>query len=289
MSNQELAAPVAPTPLAQRRRVSVLIVLALICVAAVAVIAAFGSFLAPFDPGQQDLLNAGSSPSADHLLGTDQLGRDILSRLMSGTRPAVMGPLFVAGIAMVVSVSLSLVAGFKSGWTEVAVMRSVDMLFALPGLLVIIVAVGLFGGGYWLAVGILTILSIPASTRVIHAAVVSQRNMPYLDAAVVLGVRHRRIMFVHLLPNIMPTVIAAVLLDFVGALVALSSLSFLGLGSPPGDADWGRMLVENRELLEQNPLAAVAPAVALILTSFSVTVLGDWAYNRLEARKNAGS
>jgi peptide/nickel transport system permease protein len=268
--------------------VSLLIVLALVCIAAVAVVAAFGSFLVPVAPGRQDLLNAGGGPSGDHPFGTDQLGRDILSRLMAGTRPAVIGPLFVAGVAMVVSVSLSLVAGFKGGWTEVAVMRSVDMLFALPGLLVIIVVVGLFGGGYWLAVGMLTLLTIPASTRVIHAAVVSQRNMPYLDAAVVLGVRPRRIMFVHLLPNIMPTVIAAVLLDFVGALVALSSLSFLGLGSPPGDADWGRMLVDNRALLEQNPGAIVAPAVALILTSFSVTVLGDWAYYRLEARRDAG-
>ncbi|MEU7839028.1 ABC transporter permease [Nonomuraea sp. NPDC049129] len=268
------------------RRLPVLVPLSCCCVLALAFAAVFGSWLAPLDLSQQNLLEAGLPPAGGHLLGTDQFGRDILSRVLVGTRAAMEGPLVVALCATAVAVTLGLLAGFKGGWTDAVIMRVMDMLFAIPGLLVITVVVGLFGGGYWLAVIMLVVLTAPGGTRVIRSSVLAQRNLPYIEAARTLGVPTRKLMFIHILPNILPNVVAAALLDFVGGLISLSSLSFLGLGSPPGASDWGRMLAENRGLLGQNPWAAIAPALLLIVAAFSVTVLGDWAYARLEEGRN---
>lgn len=249
--------------------------------------AVIGGWLAPHDPSRQSLVNASSPPNGEFWLGTDGLGRDILSRVLVGARPALQGPAVVALGATTLALALGLLAGFRGGWIETIIMRGTDMLFAIPSLLVVIVAVGLFGGGYWLAVLMLILLSAPGGVRMIRSATLAQRNLPYIEAARTLGVPGRKLMFVHILPNIMPNVVATVLLDFVGGLVALSALSFLGLGSPPGASDWGLMLAENRSLLQQNPWAAITPAVLLIIAAFSVTVLGDWLHERLMERKDA--
>jgi peptide/nickel transport system permease protein len=243
--------------------------------------AVFGDWWAPHDPDRQSLLHAGEVPTAEHLLGTDGLGRDIFSRVLVGARPALVGPVAVALGATALAVCFGMLAGLKGRRTEAIIMRAADMLFAIPSLLVIMVTVGLFGGGYWLAVLMLIVLAAPGGIRVVRSAALAQRNLPYIEAARTLGVSERKIMFVHVLPNILPNVVATALLDFVGALVALSALSFLGLGSPPGAADWGLMLAENRNLLTRNPLAVVAPAVLLIVAASAVTIIGDWIYARL--------
>ncbi|MBO8192454.1 ABC transporter permease [Streptomyces oryzae] len=281
----------APKPSAGPRRIrserpTALVLLSLCCLAALAMAALLGRRLAPTDPARQNLSESGLPPGSAHLLGTDSFGRDILSRVLVGARPALEGPCIVALCATAAAVVLGLLAGFRGGWIEAVIMRAADMVLALPALLVVIVTVGLFTGGYWLAVVMLIVLTAPSGTRVIRSAVLAQRTLPYIEAARTVGVTNRRLMFVHILPNISATVVASLLLDFVGSLIALSSLSFLGLGSPPGTPDWGKMLVENRGLLEQNPSAAVAPAVLLIVAAFSMTVLGDWAYSRLEEGKN---
>jgi ABC-type dipeptide/oligopeptide/nickel transport system permease subunit len=156
------------------------------------------------------------------------------------------------------------------------------VLYALPAMLVILVLVGLVGQGYWSAVALLIFLYAPGDVRLIRSAVIGQRNLPYIEAARTTGVGSPRTMFVHLFPNVLPTVVAGTLLDFVSALVGLSSLSFLGVGTPPGSTDWGRMLAENRGLLDVNPWAAIAPALLIIGAGVSMTVLGDWAYGRLQ-------
>lgn len=276
--------PVGTAP--HRRRLAIVVPFSFLCIAALIIVAALGSLLAPQDPTAQDLLSAGGAPGAGHLLGTDGLGRDILSRVLVGARPALIGPLVVAAGSVILAVGLGLLAGFNGGWIETAIVRVGDLVYALPGLLVLIVAAGLFAGGYWVAVILMIVLASPAGMRVVRSVVLAQRNLPYIEAAQTLGVNKRRLMVVHILPNIVPTVVAMFLLDFVGGLVALSTLSFLGLGSPPGSADWGLMLAENRPLLDQNPWAAVAPALLLIIAAFSVTILGDWLHATLEKRKS---
>jgi peptide/nickel transport system permease protein len=166
-------------------------------------------------------------------------------------------------------------------------MRWVDLMIALPGLLVAIVVVGVLGGGYWLAVVLLLVLSTPYDCRVVRAATLDQRSKAYVEAAVVLGVTARRIMFVHIRPNVTPIIVANSFLNFAFNIVNLAALSFLGLGVPAGTPDWGRMLADNRDLLTLNAAAAIAPGIAIVLAAASVNLLGDFAYEKLSDRGRA--
>jgi ABC-type dipeptide/oligopeptide/nickel transport system permease subunit len=159
-----------------------------------------------------------------------------------------------------------------------------DILYALPPLIVAIVAVGVFGGGYWLAIAVLIVLNLPHNVRLLRAAVVERRHLPFVEAAETLGVSRLRMMFVHLLPNIAPVVAACFFLRFTYGIVDLSSLSFLGLGVPPGSTDWGRMLAENRAIIFQNLWAALGPGLALVLSAVSANIVGDRLYERFERR-----
>ncbi|TYB42218.1 ABC transporter permease [Actinomadura chibensis] len=265
------------------RRWSPSVVAASLLVAVFAVVMAAGDLLAPMDPGHGELADSARPPGGGHLLGTDELGRDILSRVLVGTRDAIAGPVAVAVAATLVGTALGLLAGFRGGWIDAVVMRCADFAYSLPVGLIAIVVVGVLGGGYPVAVATLTALAIPVDTRVVRGVVLTQRGLPYLEAAQVLGLRKSRIAVLHLLPNVLPTVVANCLLTFVYALVSLSGLSFLGLGSPAGSPDWGRMLSENRTLLDVNPWASVTPALLIVLVAVSVTVLGDRLLDRATA------
>ncbi|SEM42494.1 ABC transporter permease [Nonomuraea pusilla] len=247
----------------------------LVTVGVFAVLIVAGGRLAPADPQRGDLAASALGPGAGHPLGTDELGRDILSRLLAGTQDAIVGPLAVALATTLIATALGLLAGYRGGWADAVVMRCADFAHSLPVGLLTIVVVGVIGGGYPMALVTLTVLAIPADTRVVRGVVLAQRGLPYLEAAQVLGLRRTRIAIVHLLPNVAPTVVANCLLTFVYALVSLSALSFLGLGSPAGSPDWGRMLFENRTLLDLNPWASITPALLIVLAAVSMTVLGD--------------
>jgi peptide/nickel transport system permease protein/glutathione transport system permease protein len=246
-----------------------------------------GSAFAPHDPSAQDPLLGASTPGPGHPLGTDQLGRDVLSQLIAGARTAVFGPLLVAIGCVVLGGTLGLLAAYHGGLTDLIANRTADLIYALPALLVAIVVVGVAGGGYWITVVLLLVLSVPSEIRLCRSAASAQTRLPYVDAARTLGLPTRRIVFRHVLPNVMPTVVATFLLDLVAALIGFSALSFLGIGVPLGSPDWGSMLAGGRQLIAQNPWLSVAPAVLLILTAVSATLLGDWAYDRLSVRRGA--
>ena len=242
----------------------------------VLIMAIFGAWLAPQDPNNQNLLLVGMGPSQGHLLGTDALGRDIFSRLIVGARSAVFGALIVALGAMLIGNALGLLAGYDGGWRDSLVMRVVDVVYALPALIVAIVVVGVLGGSYALTLGVLVFLFAPNDTRIVRAAVLEQRALPYVEAARTAGASSTRIMWRHIWPNLALLVLAQTFLTFALALVAMSSLSYLGLGVPPGTADWGRMLAEGQETLFENPAAAIAPGVLIVATAASMTIVGDW-------------
>jgi peptide/nickel transport system permease protein len=264
-----------------------LVTLALGWLAIVAVLAVFGPLLAPTDPAEQDLLVGLSGPVEGHPLGTDELGRDILSRVVAGTRSPVVGALGVAFGAMALSVTFGLLAGYLGGRVEAVIMRSADLMLALPGLLVLIVVVGAFDGGYALAIVLLALLTAPWDTRIVRSVVLEQRPRAYVEAAQVMGLSSRRVMVSHILPNIQAIVVVNLCLDFTFGLVSLAALSFLGLGVSPGAADWGRMVFENRDLLTANAWAALGPALMITLTAAAANIAGDWAYERIEARGRA--
>jgi peptide/nickel transport system permease protein len=223
-------------------------------------------------------------PSRAHWLGTDDLGRDVLSRTIAGARTAVLGPLLIALGAMLIGNIFGLLAGYHGGFVDAVIMRVADLVYALPALLVAIVVVGVLGGGYYRAVALLVFLYCPFDTRLVRAATLEQRSRPYVEAARTLGLRRTRIIFVHIWPNVLAVAVANATLAFAFALVSLSALSFLGIGAGPGTADWGRMLADSRTLLFDNPATALAPGIALVLTAASVNVIGDWLFEQLSDR-----
>ncbi|SEB66212.1 ABC transporter permease [Microbacterium hydrocarbonoxydans] len=267
-----------------RRRANWIVALSWGVVAVITLLALFGNILAPIDPYAQDLATGPAGPSFAHPLGTDALGRDVLSRVIAGTSSAVVGPLVVAVGAAIIGNALGLLAGYRGGRIDSAIMRWVDLMFSLPSILVIIVFAGTFGGGYWTSVLLLTIMSAPADARIIRGATLEQAPRPYVEAARSIGVSDSRIMFTHIWPNVAPITIANLSLSFAGSLVALAGLSFLGLGVAAGTADWGLMVSESRNLLFVNPVAVLAPAVLIVAAATAVSVVGDWLHERLSTR-----
>jgi peptide/nickel transport system permease protein len=270
------------------RMPSFFLVAAWTVVAIVIFMAIFGSLIQPHDPAAQDLLNTSAPPSSEHLLGTDALGRDIFSRIIAGAPAAITGPFVVAFTGMILASGLGILSGYMGGTTDMVIQRFVDFMFALPGLLIAIVIVGVVGGGYWLAVLVLSLLNFAGSVRILRGASLEQRTLPYVEAARTLGVPRHRIMYFHIWRNIAPIVFATAALDFALALVALSSLSYLGLGTSPGVPEWGRMLAENQALLFENPAGVLAPGLAIVLFATSVTIIGDWVYDRFSFSGRTG-
>jgi len=245
----------------------------------------FGALVAPQDPEFQDLVLGTTSRTDGHLLGTDELGRDVFSRLIVGTRAALLGPLVVALLAVLIGAPLGLAAGYSGGRIDTIVSRFADLIWALPALLVAIVVIGVTQGGYWLAAAVLSFLSLPHSIRLTRSATLVQARLPYVDAARTLGISTSRIMFRHILPNVFPTVLATFLLDFVGALIGFAALAFLGIGVEPGSSDWGTMLASGKELIFVNPWMLLGPGIAIVIAAASITLLGDWAYERFSVPK----
>jgi peptide/nickel transport system permease protein len=270
-----------------RRRPSLLIALSTLIVVLVVACALFGSLFAPFGANAQNLISATQGPSAHHLLGTDDFGRDILSRIIVGARAAVIGPAIIAIGALIIGNALGLIAGYVGGRVDYAIMRLADLVWALPGLLIAIVVVGVIGGGYYVAVTVLVVLTFPIDARIVRGAALQQRNMPYVEAARTLGIAPWRVMLRHIWPNLLPLVMANTFLNFAFSLVSLSGLSFLGLGVPLNTPDWGAMLAQNLSLIQTNALACLGPAIALLLTAVSMNLIGDWTYERLSDRGRA--
>ncbi|WP_369028962.1 MULTISPECIES: ABC transporter permease [Streptomyces] len=262
-----------------RRRPPLPVLFAALAVAVIALLVVTGDRLAPYTPEDQDLLLGVAGPGGGHWLGTDTLGRDVLSQVIAGTRNAVVGPLCVALGAVLLGVPLGVLAGYRGGLLDITANRFADLVYALPAMLLIIVVAGMLGGGYWLAVAVLTLLTLPAEIRLCRATTLVQARLPYVEAARTLGLPASSVMFRHILPNILPTVVATFLLDFVGALVGLSGLSYLGLGAAPGTPDWGQLLQQGQSLLPVNPYMSLAPALAITATATAVTLLGDWIHD----------
>jgi peptide/nickel transport system permease protein len=229
----------------------------------------------------QDIL-LGDSPAGTpgHLLGTDELGRDVLRLTVAGARSALVGPLVIAAGSMVLGLVLGLLAGQAGGWIDWLISRYTDLTLALPSLLLAIVAAGVIGGGYWVSVGVLIVLYSPYDIRLIRSGVLQQVHQPYIEATRVLGLGRARVLFGHILPNVRGLMFANLFLNVAFALVSLSALSYLGLGVSPQEADWGRQLSDARDILWTNPAASLVPALAIVATAMAINLVGDWLAER---------
>lgn len=269
-------------PRVRRRQAPLLVIIAAGILVATAILMIFPG-LAPHDPGLINGAAALQGPSAEHWLGTDNLGRDVFSRVVAGARTGLLGPLMLAFGTTILAAAIAVVAGYIGGRVDSAIGRIIDLLYAVPPIVVAIVVVGITGGGWWTALAMLLIFGLPNNMRLLRSAVIVRVRLPYIEAARTSGLSGFRIMVFHLLPAIASFLVAAFFLRFTYGIVDLSAMSFLGLGVPPGSSDWGRMIAENRAYLFQNAWATVGPTIAVVLVAVSTNVVGDWIYSRYES------
>lgn len=276
----------AATRPARRRRarpaVSVLVCLAILAVTLVCAVA--GGWIAPHALDQDITLGTTPAGTPGHLLGTDQLGRDVLQLTVAGARTAVVGPVVVALGSLLLGLALGIPAGFRGGLADGAVTAYTDLTLSMPAMLLAIVVAGVMGGGYWLTVAVFVVLFSPGDIRLVRSAALRERGLPYIDATRTLGLPDRIVMVRHILPNVAQLALTNFFLNVGYALVSISSLSFLGLGPGPGQADWGRQLADGRAILFDNPAAAVVPGIAIILVATAFNLVGDAMADRLERR-----
>jgi len=236
----------------------------------------FAPVVAPYNPDHADLMNVLAGPSPAHWLGTDSLGRDLLSRILYGGRTALVGPLLVVVISTTIGLILGLIAAWRGGWIDALLSRIFDFLFAFPALLLAILAIALFGKGLTGPVIAMTIAYIPFIARLARGLVVSEMSRPYVQAYSVLGFRSTWIAVRRVLPNIFPVVGAQATLYFGYVLADLASLSFIGLGVQAPQADWGGMINESRGSLQSGDfLPTLAPALVVILVVVAINIIGE--------------
>ncbi|MCB1273186.1 MAG: ABC transporter permease [Leucobacter sp.] len=256
----------------------------LVLLIAVAVLAVISPTLTDAATKQSILDSLLPPGSPGHLLGTDELGRDVLMLTLAGTGSAVTGPVAIAAGSMVLAVIFGTLAGYLGGATDTIIGRIVDVLLSLPVMLVAIVVAGIFGAGYWVTVAMLIVLFCPSDIRIVRAGVTEQAPRPYVEAAQMLSLSPARIMYRHIVPNVWPLILTNLMLNVGIALVTLSSLSFLGIGVAPGTPDWGRQISDGRAVIVDNPAMLVVPALLIILVTMAINLLGDQLGERLRER-----
>jgi peptide/nickel transport system permease protein len=240
-----------------------------------ALVAILAPVIAPYAPNAQDLLNTSTGPSSAHLLGTDNLGRDLLSRLMWGARPSLLGPLIVIGIATAVAVPVAVISGWMGGKVDLVISRVLDLIFAFPGILLAVLVVALWGPGLLPCSISLSIAYMPWIARVCRSGILKERNKPYIAAAEVQGLSGFAICARHLIPNIAPIIWSQATISFGYALVDLAALSFLGLNIQPPQSDWGVMTNNEIALLGGHLGELLIPCLMIVLCVTAVTYLGN--------------
>jgi peptide/nickel transport system permease protein len=256
---------------------------ALAVVGLVALAAVAAPWLAPYSPTEMDA-DLLTGPSARHLLGTDDLGRDILSRIVHGASVSVLVGVISMGTAAVVGVPLGLIAGYRGGFADTVIMRVLDGLMAFPAILLAIAIMAVLGPSLQNAMLAIGVIYIPPFARIVRASVLSLREQEFVDAARGLGAGSPRIVARHVLPNCLSPVIVQGSLGMGYAILVEAALSFLGLGVQPPQASWGSMLAEGRGFLERAPWFATFPGLAIFVTVLGLNFVGDRLREALDPR-----
>ncbi|MFH9725148.1 ABC transporter permease [Streptomyces sp. NPDC017254] len=254
--------------------------------AVLVLVAVLAPVLAPYDPEALDLSASLVGTGGDHLLGTDQSGRDILSRLLHGARTGLLGPLLVVGVSTLLGMLLGVVAAWRGGWADAILSRSMDLVFAIPGLLLAILLVSVLGSGMTAPVIAMAVAYTPYVGRLVRGIARQEKERPYIEAYVVQGWSGWTVCLRHLLPNIAPTVFAQSAMNFGYALMDLAALSFLGFGVQPPTADWGAMINEGQgAVLQGAMLPALAPSACIVLAVVAFGIVGEGLADRIARRE----
>jgi peptide/nickel transport system permease protein len=275
------------TPVRSRRSVwrrSPLTLAGLVLVAILAMTALFAPLLAPADPLKQTLSNRLKPPSAEHWMGTDQLGRDILSRMMYGARISLLIGLVVVVLAASVGVFVGLVAGYTGGWLDEGLMRITDVFFAFPALILAMAISGALGPSLTNAMIAIAVVSWPVYARLVRGQVLSLRQLEYVDASRSLGASSGRIMWRHILPNSLSPLLVQASFDMGAAILAAAGLSFIGFGTQPPTPEWGIMVSDGRNYIATHSWLSLYPGLAILLTVAAFNLIGDGLRDALDPR-----
>ncbi|HEY0208946.1 ABC transporter permease [Acerihabitans sp.] len=231
--------------------------------------------LAPYAPDRMGAGRRLTPPSAAYPFGTDEFGRDIFSRIIYGSRLTLMIGAISVGISAVSGLLLGLAAGYAGGWIERIIMRGTDVLFSFTEILIALAAVAVLGPTLQNAMIAVGIAAIPFYIRITYSQVLVEKNRPYFEAAMSAGAGHRRLIFRHLLPNVLPPLIVVATLGMSTAMLAAAGLSFLGLGAQPPLPEWGLMLAQGRDFITRAPWICIIPGLSIVITVLGFNLLGD--------------
>jgi peptide/nickel transport system permease protein len=250
--------------------------------AALVALALFADVIVPYDPTQIAAGDRLRPPELAHPFGTDAFGRDVLIRIIHGSRISLQMGIISVAIGAGLGVTIGLVSGYYSGWTDRLIMRGIDVMLAFPGILLALSVIAILGPDLNNAMIAVGLAAMPHYTRVVRGSVLAARELQYVEAARVVGCRDRSVMFRHILPNVLAPVIAT--LGVAGAILAGAALSFLGLGAKPPSPEWGAMLSEGRAYLRAAPWITTFPGAAIMVTVLAINLLGDGLRDALDPR-----
>ena len=252
--------------------------------------AIFASALAPHDPLKQDLYASRQPPawaeegSQDHILGTDNLGRDIFSRIIYGSRVSIMVGFLGVSMAFTLGIIIGLIAGFKGGRTDNIIMTLTNMVLALPYLVFVVFIAAVLGRSLLNVVLIFGLTDIPIFVRVTRGEVLRLREEGYIEAAISIGQKTPAIIFKHIMPNLIGPLVTLATFEMSAMIFYEAGLGFLGLSVPPTIPSWGNMLAEGRQYLTVYPWMSIYPGLAIVITGFSMNLFGDWLRDVLDPR-----
>lgn len=248
--------------------------------------ALFSEYLCPYDPYLQDLSIAKEPPSAEHLLGTDRYGRDMLSRVIIGSQTSIFSTLLLVSFITIFGTVIGVICAWNGKTVDNILMRISDMFLAFPGLVFALAVAAVLGGGVQNAVIALAVISWPKFARVARSQTLVQKESVYLRAAKLSGSSTGKLIFKHILPNISGPILVTAVLDIGTMMMELAGLSFLGLGAKPPVAEWGSMMSDTRNLLTTHPWVTMAPGIAIFISVMVFNLLGDSVRDWLDPRNS---
>jgi peptide/nickel transport system permease protein len=248
------------------------------------IVSLLAPWLAPYDPGQIELNNVLASPSMKHLFGTDQLGRDVLSRMIWGAKISLMVGFVATGIAIIIGTILGAVSGYYGSWVDSMIMRFVDIMLCFPTFFLILAVIAFLGPSIWNIMIIIGLTSWMGVTRLVRADFISLRERDFVQAARAIGASDMRIIFLHILPNSMASILVTATLGIAGAILIESALSFLGIGVQPPIPSWGNILTAGKDYIDIAWWLSLYPGLAILITVVGYNLLGEGIRDLLDPR-----
>jgi peptide/nickel transport system permease protein len=267
-----------------RRYGSPALVAAYVILGLFVLVAIFGPLLAPYPPNQTDLPAALEGPSAEHLLGTDRYGRDVLSRILVGARVSLYVGLSVGALSLLIGGVIGALGGYFGGWVDRVVVFIINLLLAFPGFILALAIVAIRGPSLENVIIAIAISDAPRVASVMRVVVIGVRNREFVQASETMGAGWMRMLFQHVIPNALPPVVVIATVGAAFAILSEAGLSFLGLGVAPPQATWGNIIADGRDYLRSDPLLTIAPGVCIALVVIALNLLGDGLRDTLDPR-----